>query len=185
MQRSIFATKSSRRPHAAGKLGPVRHYIPMASVSPDIDALVRRLEDSLSDLGPALRSATDSSGGIKRADLVLAARPHLRKAGFSTSTEGSISMPVVGANDSVHFDAFCAGAAAALTLHAGRAWTNHEAIMSALRMAAANDVRVGILVVPDRYKGTPAAEPIEDFLRRLATWRGVVLQLDAVLVLGY
>ena len=94
-------------------------------------------------------------------------------------------MPTDGSAQTIEVDAYHASTRAALTLHGGRAWTNHEAIMAILRMAAADDVGIALVGAPERYKGTPAAAPIFSFVERLSGWRGVRLDLEAVVVFSY
>lgn len=141
--------------------------------------------DSLAGLSDALGRTGDSTGGLRRADLVASARPILQGCGFTLAVSGAVQMPVAGSSESVEVDAYHAGTRTALTIHGGRAWMNHEAIVALLQMAAAQDVRVAMVVAPHRYKGTPAAGPVVSFVERLADWEGVHLDLDAVVVVGY
>jgi hypothetical protein len=164
----------------------VLHYVPLIDGEDRPSPAVGRLIDTLEPLPRQLLISMGPDGALKRTDLIAAARPLLQRTGFTLGAPGSVRMPATGVRGGVvEFDAYHPGTAAALTIHAGRAWTNHEAIIATLRMAAAGDVRIGVLVAPERYKGTAAASPIIGFLQDLAGWRGVTLDLDGVVVIPY
>lgn len=87
--------------------------------------------------------------------------------------------------ESVAIDALHAASGVGVTVHVGRAWTNNEALVGVLRMAAANDVRIAAVIVPDRYKGSSAAPNVHDFLLTMSRWKGVHLDLDLIAVISY
>ena len=91
----------------------------------------------------------------------------------------------IGPAKTVGFDAIHFVEGVAVTVHAGRAWTNHEAVMAVLRMSAAHLVRVGLIIVPEHYKGSTAATNVIQFLREMANWEGVWLDLEGVAVLAH
>lgn len=134
-----------------------------------------------------LSATRKADGGLSRVKVLDAAKPQLEELGFTVGAPDSVRIDArtKSGSTSVAFDATHAGVGVAVTVHAGRAWTNHEAVMAVLRMAAAEDVRTGVLIVPEHYKGSIAAANVIQCLRDMAGWEGVWLDLEGVAVLSY
>jgi hypothetical protein len=72
----------------------------------------------------------------------------------------------------------------AVTVQAGRAWTNNEALLAVLAAAGQPAVDWLVLPVPMIYKGSAQYPQIVQQLQALATADGVGLDLKGLVVLG-
>lgn len=124
---------------------------------------------------PALLRGTETSnGGLKREllkDVLVGRVPGLQFAppGFA-SREIDLLVPE---------------RALAVSLQAGRAWTNNGALLAVLAAADAKDVRSLILFVPEHYKSGVQHAYVREQLQHLAAATGITLDLDGVLLLGF
>ena len=145
---------------------------------------VRDLVSAVNGLAAAATGLRDPEGGLRKSTVLATLTPGLERLGFDTR---AVALPAASrfGDRTVPVDALHEPTATALSVHAGRAWTNHEATVAVLAMAAATTVRHAVVVVPDRYKGGAAGSNVVDFLRTLSTFRGVHLDLDHVAVVMY
>ena len=73
----------------------------------------------------------------------------------------------------------------AVSVQAGRAWTNNGALCAVLAGAADGDSAWLVLLVPDHYKGGVQRVNISAQVAALLSSPGVHLEIEAVAVVGY
>lgn len=73
----------------------------------------------------------------------------------------------------------------AISMQTGRAKTNNEGLVAVLAAAAMPAATFAALILPERYKGSSTAPPVERDVRALAGTTGISLALHGVLILTY
>lgn len=124
-----------------------------------------------------LRATETPSGGLKR--------PLLRAA-LLGALDGSATPPVSSAEfGHTELDAVLLSDKVAISVQAGRASNNNQALIAVLAAAADPGSEWLVLVVPERYSSfTPYIKVVEQ-LDELAASDGIDLDLRAVAVIGY
>ena len=145
-----------------------------ASVPSGVEELGRLLQRHL----PALRATESSTGGLQRVDL----------AAVITSAVRRLQAGVAGPRPTFarkEVDVVIQPLRAAVSVQAGRAWTNNGALTAVLAAASTEGVDWLLLLVPTTYKGGPQHANVRKQLGELAAARGVHLDLQGIGLLGY
>lgn len=144
---------------------------------PSLPQHVAELASEVEARAPALRATEDLKGGLRRDDLLTALAPAVRGSGLAVHRRSSFAaseIDLVNTRDGV-----------AVSVQAGRARSNNGALLAVLGAAAMDDVSWLIVLVPERYKGSVAAQPVIADFERLALARGIRLALEAVVSVVY
>ncbi|EAP98558.1 hypothetical protein JNB_00280 [Janibacter sp. HTCC2649] len=128
-----------------------------------------------------------ADGGLRKPVVAAAVADRLADKGFRIPVNGDLLVTAAMrlGPGSVSIDALHSISGLGVSVHAGRAWNNNEALVGVLKMAAASSVRTAAVVVPAHYKGSAAAPKISEFLENLSQWSGVHLELDGIAVFAY
>ena len=144
---------------------------------PELPSHVTDLAEAAEARAGDLRATEDVKGGLRRDDLLAALAPVVRASGLTVTERESFAAREVDAVDATD--------AVALSVQAGRARTNNGGLLAVLAAAAMDDVSWLLLLLPQHYKNSVAAQPVTDDLERLARTPGVRLALEAVVVITY
>lgn len=139
--------------------------------SASIGEMARRLEARMT----FLPSAIPPDGGLRKGDLLRALAPDSLGESFAPPGDHAFASVLDLVSPS----------GMAISVQTGRAKTNNEAILAVLAGASHPGVRWVALILPDRYKGSSTAPPVERDVRALIASRGVTLDLAGILVLVY
>lgn len=124
-----------------------------------------------------LRGTETAQGGLKR---------QLLRAEVATLLAGlAASHPCPGSFANEHLDLVTNAGRVGVSVHAGRAWMNNEALLSVL--AAAGDPHVDwlILVVPLTYKHSAQHAHVVQQATALASAGGICLELAGLALVPY
>ena len=148
---------------------------PAGQVVPsDVEELGRLLERHLT----ALRATESANGGLQRVDLAAVITPAVRRL-----QDGVAGRRPTFARKEVDF--VVPPLRAAVSVQAGRAWTNNGALTAVLAAASTEGVDWLLLLVPTTYKGGPQHANVRKQLVELSAARGVHLDLQGIGLLGY
>lgn len=126
--------------------------------------------------GPVFRRTQDINGGLKR--------ELLRPIACTLAGVRAGSSPG-GAFADQELDAVVPQLATAVSVQAGRGWTNNGALLAVLAAAANSDVNWLVLAVPEFYKNGVQRVRVQQQLEALSASSGIALDLGGVWVSGY
>lgn len=125
-----------------------------------------------------MASAESPGGGLRRLDLLATVGDVAKNLDLQLSdaaTYGAAEIDLVGHRQRV-----------AVSVQAGRAWTNNGALVAVLGAACFPGIDWLVAAVPERYKGTVTARRIQrDISALAASANGVRLDLKGVLILSF
>ena len=126
---------------------------------------------------PKLRATQSVKGGLKR--------DPLRTALYELVGDHARHDPVGITFASDQIDFVLADAPVGVSVHAGRAWMNNEALLALLGASCTPDLEWLILVVPQTYMGSAQHPHIVQQITALAAAGGVDLDLRGVAIAAF
>ncbi len=124
-----------------------------------------------------LRATMDERGGLKRDDLRDAMVASARKLGLDTESPAHF--------ERTQLDFSHRSGRYAISLQAGRAAVNNDALLSVLAAASARAIDWLIIVLPHSYKNGKPCDKVLDQLQALAQTTGIDIDIKGVVVVGF
>lgn len=128
-------------------------------------------------LRPAIRDTFTSTGGISRPAVAAIVHPVLVGASFLPQSPADF-LP-----EEIHYSA--TALSTVVSIQTGRASTNNGGLVATLSAASCAGVDWLLLLAPENYKGSTAADRVASHLDELAAAGGIHIDLVGVALVAY